>query len=119
MFIWNNIDYEESSEQCNLANRDPLRLWHKRLGHINVEDIYNLKDQAVGLKLSEHNSTHCETCQLNKSRKFPVPKDSGTRASEALEIVHTDIFGPIQEEAVDSHRYAVGFVYIFSGYQKP
>ena len=39
LFIWNNIDYEEISEQCKLANGDPLTLWHKRLGHNNVEDI--------------------------------------------------------------------------------
>ena len=57
LFIWNNIDYEETSEQCHLANGDLLSLWHKRLGH-NVEDIYNLKDQAVGLKVSEHNLTN-------------------------------------------------------------
>ena len=118
LFIWNSIDYEECSEQCNLANGDPLKLWHKRLGHINIEDIYNLKDHAVGLKLSEHNLKHCETCQLNKSRKLPVPKDTGTRASEVFEIFHTEIFEPIQQEAVDGHRYAVGFVDIFSGYQK-
>ena len=114
LFIWNNIDYEEISEQCNLANGDPITLWHKRLGHNNVEDIYKLKDHAVGLKLSEHNLTNCETCQLNKSKKLPVPKDSGTRASEALEIVHTDILGPIQPEAFDGHRYAIGFVDSFS-----
>ena len=118
LFIWNNTDYEEISEQCNLANGDPLSLWHKRLGHKNVEDIYKLKDHAVGLKLSEHNLTNCETCQLNKSKKLPVPKDSGTRASEALEIVHADILGPIQPEAVDGHRYAIGFVDSFSRYQK-
>ena len=105
LFICNNIDYEEISERCNLANVDPLSLWHKSLGHNNVEDIYNLKDHAVGLKLSEHNLRNCETCQLNKSKKLPVPKDSGTRASEALEIVHTDILGPTQPEAVDGHRY--------------
>ena len=62
LFIWNNIDYGEISEQCNLANGDPLSLWHKRLGHNNVEDIYKLKDHAVGLKLSEHNLTNCEIC---------------------------------------------------------
>ena len=115
LFIWHNIDY---GEQCNLANGDPLSLWHKRLGHNNVEDIYKLKDHAAGLKLSEHNLTNCETCQLNKSKKLPVPKDSGTRASEALEIVHTDILGPIQPEAVDGHRYAIGFVDSFSRYHK-
>ena len=47
LIIWHNIDY---GEQCNLANGDPLSLWHKRLGHNNVEDIYKLKDHAVGAK---------------------------------------------------------------------
>ena len=118
MFIWNNIDYKEISGHCNLANGDLLSLWHKRLGHNNVADIYKLKDHAVGLKLSEHNLTNCETCQLNKSKKLPVPKDSGTRASEALEFIHTDILGPIQPEVVDGHQYAIGFVNRFSRYQK-
>ena len=117
LFIWKNFDYEEISEQCNLANGDPLSLWHKRLGHNNFEDIYKLKDHAVGLKLSEHNFARCKTCQLNKSKKLPVPKDSATRASEALEIVHTDILGPTQPEAVDGHRFAIGFVDSFSRYQ--
>ena len=76
LFIWNNIDYEETAEQCNLANGDPLSLWSKRSGHNNVEDIYKLKDHVVGLKLSENDLTNCETCQLNKSKKLPVPKDS-------------------------------------------
>ena len=115
LYIWHNIDY---GEQCNLANGDPLSLWHKRLGHNNVEDIYKLKDHAVGLKVNEHDLANCEICQLNKSKKLPVPRDSGTRASEVLEIVHTDILGPIQPEAVDGHRYAIGFVDSFSRYQK-
>ena len=71
----------ETSERCNLANEDPLSLWHKRLGHNNIEDNYKLKDHTVGLKLSEHNLTNCETSQLNKSTKLPVTKDSGTGAS--------------------------------------
>ena len=88
------------------------------MGHNIVEDIYKLKDHAVELKLSEHNLTICETCQLNKSKKLLVPKDSGTRASEGLEIVHTINLGPIQPEAVDGHRYAIGFVDSYSRYQK-
>ena len=115
LFIWHNIDY---GEQCNLAKGDPLSLWHKRLGHNNVEDIYKLKDHAVRLKVNKHDLANCEICQLNKSKKLPVPRDSGTRASEVLEIVHSDILGPIQPEAVDGHRYAIGFVDSFSRYQK-
>ena len=102
LFIWHNIDY---GEQCNLANGDPLSLWHKRLGHNNVDDIYKLKDHAVALKVNEHDLANCEVCQLNISKKLPVPRDSGTKASEVLEITHTDILGPIQPEAIDCHRY--------------
>ena len=117
---WSLLDYKACLSLCflsSLANGDPLSLWHKHLGHNNVEDIYKLKDHAVGLKLIEHNLTNCEICQLNKSKKLPVPKDSGTRASEPLEIVYTDILGPIQPEAVNGHRYAIGFVASFSRYQ--
>ena len=72
----------------------------------------------MGLKVNEHDLANCEICQLKKSEKLPVPRDSGTRASEVLETVHTDILGPIQPEAVDGHRYAIGFVDSFSRYQK-
>ena len=51
LFIWHNFDY---GQQCNLANGDPLSLFHKRLGHNNVEDIYKLKDHAVALKVNDH-----------------------------------------------------------------
>ena len=118
LFIWNNIDYKETSEQSNLANGDPPSLWHKCLGHNKNEDIYKLKNHVVGLKLSEHDLTNCETCQLKKSKKLPVPKNSGTRASEVLETVLTDILGPMQTEAVEGHRYAIGFVDSFSRYQQ-
>ena len=118
LFICKNIIYEETSEYGNLANGDRFSLWHKPLGHNNVENIYKLKDHVVGLKLSEHDLTNCETCQLNKSEKLAVPKHSGTRASEVLEIVHTNILGPIHPEAVDCHRYAVAFVESFRRYHK-
>ena len=61
---------------------------------------------------------NCETCQVNKLRKIPVPTDSGTRGKDVLEIVHTDILGPIKPEAVDGHRYAIVFVDNFGRHQK-
>ena len=118
LFIWNNNDYDETSEQCNLANGDPFSLRHKRSGHNNVEHIYKQKHHVIGLKLSEHDLTNYETCQLNKSKKLSLPNDSGKTASEALKIVNTNILGPIKPEAVNGHRYAIGFVDNFSRYQK-
>ena len=106
------------SETCNLTNGDQLSLWHKRLGQNKMEDLLKLKDQAIGLKISEDDLGKCETCQLNKSKKLPVLKDYGTRAKDVLEIVQTDIIGPTNPEALDGHRYAIVFVDSFSRCQK-
>ena len=115
--LWKTV-ISKGSENSNLASGDRLSLWHKRLGHNNIEDLLKLKDHAIELKKKEHDIGNCETCQLNKSRKLPVPKDSETRAEDVLEIVHTDILGPIKPEVIDGHRYAIGFVDSFSRYQK-
>ena len=117
IFFWKTVN-SIGSENCNLASGDRLSLWHKRLGHNNIEDLLKLKDHAIGPKVSEHDLGNCDTCQLNKSRKLPVPKDSWTTAKDVLEIDHTDILGPINPEAVDGHRYAIGFVDSFSRHQK-
>ena len=53
-----------------------------------------------------------------KQRNFRYQKNSGKRASGVLECVHSGILGPISTEAVDGHRYAIGFVDSFSRYQK-
>ena len=90
----------------------------KRSAHKNVEDNYKRKDHALGLKLSEHDLTNFETYQLNKSKKPPLSKYCGIRASEVLEIVHTDILGPMQPEAVDGNGLAIGFVDNFIRFQK-
>ena len=54
-----------------------------------------MRVNAIRLKTIEHDVGNCEfpeyKCQMNNSEKFPKPKDSGTRAKELLEIVHTDL----------------------------
>ena len=117
LFLWKTVN-STGSGNCNLASGDRLCLWQKRLGHNSIEDLLKVKDHAIGLKISERDLGKCETCKLNKSRKLHVPKDSGTRAKDLLEIFHIDILGPINPEAVDGHRYVIGFVDNFGRYQK-
>ena len=50
-----------------------------------------LKDHALGVRKSEHDIKNCETCQLNRSKKLPVPENFGTRAKDVLKTVHTDV----------------------------
>ena len=89
-------------------------MWQKRLGHNNFTDLSKLVEHVEGMRISDSSVDVCEICELNKAMKQPIAKDCTTRAQAVLDIVHTDILGPITPEAVDSHKYAIGFVDSFS-----
>ena len=47
-----------------------------------------------------------------------VPKDTVTRATEVLEIAHTDVVGPIANKSPEKFKNACGFVDSFSRFIK-
>ena len=57
----------------------------------------------------------CELCLLGKMTKTPF---FGTmeRATELLEIIHTDVCGPMNIEALCGYRYFLTFIDALSGY---
>ena len=68
------------------------------------------------MRISDNLVDLCENCELNKAKKQPIAEDCTTRALAVLDIVYTDILGPITPEAVDGHKYAIGFVDSVSRY---
>ena len=114
LFVWKTFPC--SNENC--FNVDSLQLWHAKMGHNNFSDLKRLPEFVEGMKIGDPKNDCCEICELNKSKKQPVPKDCMTRAKEILDIVHTDVLGKFSPEAVDGHCYAIGFVDSFSRFSK-
>ena len=58
----------------------------------------------------------CEPCLLGKMTKTPF---SGTmeRATDLLEIIHTDVCGPMSVDARGGYRYFLTFTYGLSRYE--
>jgi hypothetical protein len=56
----------------------------------------------------------CEGCILGKQHKHSFPKDGATRATKVLEIVHSDICGPMKNMSLDGARYFLTFIDEFS-----
>ena len=93
-----------------------MALWHQRLGHNNKADIQALQMQAHGIRVTkESKSMTCESCATQKARKVPIPNKWGTRANHKMEVVHTDILGPVEDTTL-GYRYAIGFVDSHSRY---
>lgn len=68
-------------------------LWHARLGHLNCSDMESLRagDYALGIDYSPVDLSKCITCIESKHRRLPVPRYSDSRATDILQLVHTDI----------------------------
>jgi len=56
----------------------------------------------------------CDACQLGKSQKQPFPIDKAWRAKEKLELVHSNICGPMRTLIPTQNRYFILFIDDFS-----
>ncbi|KRZ88014.1 Retrovirus-related Pol polyprotein from transposon TNT 1-94 [Trichinella sp. T8] len=90
-----------------MAVQDVPDLWHRRLGHLSCGSMKLLQDgQATGIPSDAITKTDC--CRL------PFPKSATKRSEEVLELVHSDICGPMQVASVGGARYFLSFIDDFS-----
>ena len=95
-----------------------LELWHQRMAHVNKTGIKYMAEHRVvhGLKFSNTQSEACVGCILGKSHRTPIPKASTSRASQMLELVHSDVLGPIEVPSVGGSRYIISFIDDYSNW---
>jgi transposase InsO family protein len=72
-----------------------LQLWHERLNHRSLDAVERAVQHVEGLTIdSRTRSLHrCPSCAAGKHHRDPFPASS-SRATRALELVHTDLSGP-------------------------
>lgn len=101
---WNsNPEQACRSSRCEQGSK----LWHKRFGHYNLKSIqYAQKHDLVkDLPEIELCSDVCESCQLGKQHRLPFPKLATWRASEKLQLIHSDICGPMKTPSLNGSKY--------------
>ncbi|KAG7300019.1 hypothetical protein JYU34_017061 [Plutella xylostella] len=85
-------------------------LWHQRMGHINYNDLDKLQICAEGMKLStQKEDAACTSCLEGKQTRQPF-NHGGSRASELLELVHSDVCGPMENKSIGGSRYFLTFI---------
>jgi hypothetical protein len=56
----------------------------------------------------------CEVCALDKIHRETFPKENTWRAKAPLELVHTDICGPMSTKSHGENQYFITFIDDFS-----
>jgi hypothetical protein len=82
-------------------------MWHKRMGHINFENLVKISTKQVVRdipKITKTSSTICKQCQHgNQSRVSFKTKEYAT--SKTLELVHTNLCGPTRTKILQGESY--------------
>jgi len=87
--------------ETNIAKKveaDDSWLWHKRFSHFNTHALKLLyqKNMMRDLPCLKENNESCKGCLLGKQHRLPFSTDKAWRAKDLLELIHTDVCGPMR-----------------------
>jgi transposase InsO family protein len=91
-------------------------LWQLRLGHLNFTSLKMLasKNMVKGMPHINHPDEVCESCVLSKHHRTSFAKEVNWKKNKPLELVHTDVCGPIKLMSTGQNRYFLTFTNDFS-----
>ena len=124
----NNIYSVRAAAQPSLAaysvtagTSEPLS-WvtiHARMGHLNPRAVQTMLDKGMVLGLTAPSAgspadiDQCAGCLAGKTHRRPFPVQSSHRATQPLQLVHSDVCGPIQTDSdgkESAKRYIITFI---------
>jgi hypothetical protein len=93
---------------------NPSELWHRRYAHLHYQAFPSLKQMVVGIpELQPVHEGVCRGCALGKNVKRPFPS-SENRSKEILNLIHSDVCGPMPVKSLGGSLYYVTFIDDFS-----
>lgn len=92
-----------------------LELWHRRYGHLNENSLKQLLqyEMVSGMRMNSVDNCHdvivCESCVVSKQTRKPFSASVDKHSSRVLELVHTDVCGPVTPVGLLGVKYFVTF----------
>nr|KYP67758.1 Retrovirus-related Pol polyprotein from transposon TNT 1-94 [Cajanus cajan] len=93
-------------------------LWHARLGHVSYNRLKAMMKQSMlrGLpNLEMRENVVCVGCQYGKAHELPY-EESKYKAKAPLELVHSDVFGPVKQLSISKNKYMITIIDDYSRY---
>jgi hypothetical protein len=85
-------------------------LWHRRMAHLHHGALGGLREVVTGVpQISIEHQDVCRGCALDKFTKASFPS-SDTRSAGILDLVHTDVCGPMTRRSLSGCEYYLTFI---------
>ena len=94
---------------------DPVWVWHRRMGHLEIEGLRKLLKMSNGMTLTDKQikgkiEAICPICATTKSM-VKIPRDPASRRfNESDQLIHVNIWGPYPVTGWEKTKYFLIFV---------
>ena len=110
LYHLNVIDGREANTAVTDSNEV---LWHRRYGHVGFRNLEILATNQMvdGFDYQKSSdSKFCEPCIDGKHHKSAFPSTGGKRATEILELIHSDVCGKLEAKSLSGGEYFLSFI---------
>jgi hypothetical protein len=97
------------------SEAEKAELWHRRFGHAGLDSLAKMAQEGFfeGMPVRTESFKKirdevCEPCVLGKQTKKSFPT-SKRESQGPMDVIHTDVCGPIQTKTPGGRRYFVSF----------
>ncbi|KAL8109056.1 hypothetical protein AgCh_025230 [Apium graveolens] len=117
-----NLDSTNEGGICCFYTKESTeqnKLWHRILSHLNYKAINTLVKKELVRdmpKLEFARIEVCEACRKGKMKRSSHKSKTVNSISAHLQLIHMDLFGPVNVLSISRNKYALVMVDDFSRY---
>lgn len=116
LYIVNAENIKDKSDHVRInivgsTKLDESHKWHQRFCHVSTNSIKELsaKNLVRGLENTNIENVHCQGCIVGKSTKVACKQIKSKQTKAVLELVHSDLCGPMPVKSIGGSTYFLTF----------
>ena len=94
----------------SLEDTDMTELWHKRLGHMSEKGMSLLLKKNALSDVQKIHLKKCSHCLAGKQTRVSFKSHTPSRKESILDLVHSDVCGPMKTRSLGGCLYFVSFI---------
>ena len=109
--------YSQGNALLSHSN-ETSKLWHERYGNINYRYLQALIKEIMveGIPTIKFSNGKCKGCVVGKNVESRYEKGKARRDVQVLDLIHSDLIGPLPTPSYGNSRYVLTFIYDLSRY---
>jgi hypothetical protein len=110
MSVLNAVSVRTFESHFTAEVKGDLATWQARFGHANYNAVKEAQKMTRGMIMEDSSERPpCDVCSQGKAQR-ESDKHGWNGASEPLELVHSDVMGPMEHESFSGDRFVVTFI---------